>query len=105
MLLTCKPCNNDQGSKIDSHAGKRKRWVDSQTGVRITPFHGEHTVGGLMARGEVYSGPGQMGIAYVPKMNNCNEREAYRLALRDPANRHRHFRVRAGFSWGQADLS
>jgi hypothetical protein len=105
ILLTCQRCNNDQGSRIDSHAEKRERWVDSQTGVRITPFRGEHTVGGLTTRGEGFFGPGQLGFAYVKKMNNPNERQAYEEALRDPANTTFGFTQRPGFSWTQADLS
>lgn len=105
ILLTCKSCNNNQGSAIDSHAGIRERWIDAMTGVRITPFGGEHTVGGVTARVETWSGPGQIGIAYVPKQNNPNEHEVYKQAVSDPENTANHLNINPGFTWDLADLS
>ena len=105
IVLTCKRCNNKQGSEIDKHAKLRERWVDTMTGVRITPFAAEHTVGGVTARVETYTGPGQMGIAYIPKRNNPNEHEGYAQALADRANADQHITIHGGFDWEKANLS
>lgn len=105
LVLTCGPCNHGQGSSIDSHAPKREAWIDSHMGGRVTPIRGEHTIGGVTVRGEIWAGAGQYGFAYVAKMNNPNEHEAYLRAFDDPANTKSNFRELPGFVWGQADLS
>jgi hypothetical protein len=105
ILLTCQPCNNDQGSEIDSHAVKREKFVDSLTGRRIWPFEGQHTVGDSAANVQTYFGPGQVGIFYVPGQNNPNNHGAYLEALDDPANITQRIRMRADFVWSKADLS
>jgi hypothetical protein len=106
MLLTCAPCNNDRGgSKIDSHAAPRERFVDSQTGVRITPFKGEHTVGKSTARVDVWAGPGPIGIAYTKKRNNPNDFQAYKKDFANPSNVLQRISEDRGFSREKADLS
>jgi hypothetical protein len=104
ILLTCQPCNTSQGGRIDTHNRPREQFLDSLSGTRVWPVRGEATVGGVTARGEVYSGPGSRGFAYVEAMNNLHEREAFERAIRDPANVG-EIRMTPRFRWGQADLS
>jgi hypothetical protein len=54
--------------------------VDTFIGERIRPLDGRHTVGGSSANVQVWAGPGQMLIAYVPEQNNPTEHEAYMQA-------------------------
>lgn len=105
ILLTCHSCNTSQGGRIDTHNKPREQFVDSLTGTRIWPVRGETTVGGLTARGDIYTGPGQVGFAYVKNRNNPAEREMFEHALRYPANIRRQFRLTPKFVWGQAELS
>jgi hypothetical protein len=93
MVLTCRECNNDRGgSKIDSHAAARERFVDSATGVSSEPIRGELGVGDLSARGDLYLAGGGLGFVYKKKekANNLKEFEALRRVLHDP-NTHRRF--------------
>lgn len=62
-------------------------------------------MGGVTATVEAWAGPGQFGIAYVPKQNNHNEHEVYKQAVRDPDNTANRLNIKPGFSWDRADLS
>lgn len=105
ILLTCKPCNNDQGSKFDHHALKHERWIDNATGRRIWPFEGLHRIGNETRRVEIWHGPSSLLIGYEPKQNNKFTHDAYLEAFEDPSNTTQHVTIKGGFIRGRAELS
>jgi hypothetical protein len=112
IVLTCQRCNNDQGSKIDSHLPKREHHVDLETGARTIPrkvgdiyyptVEGYHIAGDLVVKGRIWISPGGFGFEYVPAWNNHTRHAEYLEASRDIPWR---FRITPGYVIAMADLS
>jgi hypothetical protein len=113
ILLTCKPCNNGQGGRIDGHARGREWFVDLITGTHTLPrkkdqfptVDGEHHAGPFTGRGNLWLGPGGIGFEYDnnPKRNDKAKFAAYEQNARETTS----WRLTAnlGYKENLADLS
>lgn len=112
IVLTCKPCNHNQGSKIDSHLPKREHHVDLETGACTIPrkpgdiyystIDGFHLAGDLVMKGRIWLNPGSFGFECVPEWNNPDRHQEY-LEAKDSIPW--RFRITPGYVIAKCDLS
>jgi hypothetical protein len=71
LVLTCKRCNNEDGSNFDGEAAKQQRLGRLFSGQSPQPEIAKFTVDGMTTRVEMYV-TGQTGMLFisVPRMNN-----------------------------------
>ncbi len=71
LVLTCRKCNNDTGSKFDAEAHRQQRLRQFLSGQSEHPQTAAFTVGDLTTRVEMYlTGQTGMFLVGVPKINN-----------------------------------
>jgi hypothetical protein len=70
LLLTCRKCNNDTGSKFGAEAHKQQRLWQFLSGESERPETATFTLDGITNRVEMYV-TGQMGMLFigVPEIN------------------------------------
>jgi HNH endonuclease len=71
LLLTCRKCNNEAGSKFDAEAAKQQKIWDLFSGRRGGPVTSSLTISGVTVRGDMYvTGPTSMILMGVQRINN-----------------------------------
>ena len=71
LVLTCKDCNNEQGSKFDGQAVKQQQFARLFSGQSTKPETARFTVDGIASGVEMYvTGQGSMLLTFPDKITN-----------------------------------
>lgn len=69
LVLTCRPCNNAAGTRLESDAETREAHIDFARGDS-RPIRGVIETGGIELRGNVQASNGGISLVGVPKANH-----------------------------------
>lgn len=72
LVLTCRRCNTDHGSKFDAEADKQHRLRQLLSGQSLRPERAALTIDGITLRGDVRIGE-DVVFAGIPQMNHSVE--------------------------------
>jgi hypothetical protein len=106
LVLTCKSCNNEAGTKLDADAFTKERIRAAMAGKGETVERVRATIGSLRVQGEVRVGDGQFTL-HVPKHLNrpgasADLRAAARVGMRMAVQYEPFAELGARISWFRA---